>query len=51
MKYFLSVLALSLAACSPSAEQPPANQVESPAPEEKKPVPSLEGEPFRLDLE
>ena len=44
MKYFLSVLALSLAACSPSAEQPPANQVESPAPEEKKPVPSLEGE-------
>ena len=44
MKYLLSALALSLAACSPSAEQPPANQVESPAPEEKKPVPSLEGE-------
>ena len=44
MKYLLSALALSLAACSPSAEQPPANQAESPAPEEKKPVPSLEGE-------
>ena len=44
MKYLLPALALSLAACSPSAEQPPANQAESPAPEAKKPVPSLEGE-------
>ena len=44
MKYLLAALALSLAACSPSAEQPPANQAESPAPQEKKPVPSLEGE-------
>ena len=44
MKYFLPGLGLLLAACSPSAEHPPANQAESPAPEAKKPVPSLEGE-------
>lgn len=44
MKYLLCALALSLASCSPSAEEPPANQAESPAPEAKKPVPSLAGE-------
>ena len=44
MKHLLPALALSLAACSPSAEQPPANQAETPAPEAKEPVPSLEGE-------
>ena len=44
MKYLLPALVLLLAACSPSAEQPPAKQAETPAPEAKEPVPSLEGE-------
>ena len=45
MKYILSALVLSIAACSPSAEEPAndANQA-APVQEEKAPVPSLEGE-------
>ena len=44
MKHLLPALALLLTACSPSAEQPAANQAETPAPEARERVPSLEGE-------
>ena len=46
MKKLLLSLMLGIAACSPAAEQPAANQAESTAnqSEAKAPVPSLEGE-------